>query len=191
MSFPILYRAAVATRMTTAACRTAPHDNSRHSGQNDCSSVIGIPNMELCTNLGLISPLIRLMASNPWRCFQKSAHKSPFTFKRSECCRGSLSSHDGCPLALVPINLAVWKRPLPVSGFESVGETHCHLFFRQQTGQKSHFLNRDFRWWPQAPERDSFRSCTTPPMRCEPICWPRPRPPHFGACAPVAVPTNS
>jgi hypothetical protein len=37
--------------------------------------------------------------------------------------------HDGYPLAFVLINLTAWKRPFPISGFESVGETHCHLYF--------------------------------------------------------------
>src|ERR1022692_4442610 len=37
--------------------------------------------------------------------------------------------HDGYPLALVLINWTAWKRPFPISGFESVGETHCHLYF--------------------------------------------------------------
>jgi len=37
--------------------------------------------------------------------------------------------HDGYPLALVPIMWTVWWRPIPISGFESVGETHCHLYF--------------------------------------------------------------
>src|SRR6202011_3183337 len=32
--------------------------------------------------------------------------------------------HDGYPLAFVLINLTAWKRPFPISGFESVGETH-------------------------------------------------------------------
>jgi len=36
--------------------------------------------------------------------------------------------HDGYPLAFVPINWTASKRPLPISGFESVGETHCHLY---------------------------------------------------------------
>jgi len=37
--------------------------------------------------------------------------------------------HDGYPLAFVLINWTASKRPLPISGFESVGETHCHLYF--------------------------------------------------------------
>jgi hypothetical protein len=37
--------------------------------------------------------------------------------------------HDGYPLAFVLIKWTAWKRPSPVSGFESVGETHCHLYF--------------------------------------------------------------
>src|ERR1700722_10466415 len=50
-----------------------------------------------------------------------------------QCIRPSVESvtpgHDGCPLAFVLINWTAWKRPLAVSGFESVGETHCHLYF--------------------------------------------------------------
>src|SRR6266571_5962275 len=41
----------------------------------------------------------------------------------------STPGHDGFPLAFVLINWTVWKRPFPISGFESVGETHCHLYF--------------------------------------------------------------
>jgi hypothetical protein len=37
--------------------------------------------------------------------------------------------HDGYSLALVPIMWTVWLGPFPISGFESVGETHCHLCF--------------------------------------------------------------
>src|ERR1700675_257959 len=37
--------------------------------------------------------------------------------------------HDGYPLAFVLINWTASKRPFPISGFESVGETHCHLYF--------------------------------------------------------------
>src|ERR1700675_3336726 len=50
-----------------------------------------------------------------------------------QCIRPSVESvtpgHDGCPLALVIINWTASKRPFPISGFESVGETHCHLYF--------------------------------------------------------------
>src|ERR1700681_2282113 len=50
-----------------------------------------------------------------------------------QCIRPSVESstpgHDGYPLALVPINWTAWKRPFPISGCESVGETHCHLCF--------------------------------------------------------------
>src|SRR5882724_6519938 len=50
-----------------------------------------------------------------------------------QCIRPSVESvtpgHDGYPLAFVLINLTASKRPFPVSGFESVGETHCHLCF--------------------------------------------------------------
>ena len=140
--------------------------------------------VELAALTGMYGP--------PQRCKRKTKQwqlvcPNVFGLEWSQRLRAMMDVRSLC----VPINWTVWKRPLPVSGFESVGETHCHLFFRQQTGQESHFLDRDFRWWPRASERDSFRSCTTPPMRCEPICWPGPRPPHFGACAPVVVLTNS
>jgi hypothetical protein len=50
-----------------------------------------------------------------------------------QCIRPSVESvtpgHDGYPLAFVLIKWTAWKRPSPVSGFESVGETHCHLYF--------------------------------------------------------------
>ena len=37
--------------------------------------------------------------------------------------------HDGSPLALVRIMGTVWQRPFPISGFERVGQSHCHLYF--------------------------------------------------------------
>src|SRR4030095_11754556 len=92
------------------------------------------------------------------------------------------------------------SRPYKLGGLEATftgirvrerGRDPLTSFFSPADRTGKSFLKRDFRWWLQARERDSFRSCTTPPMRCEPICWPRPRPPHFGACAPVVVPTNS
>jgi len=50
-----------------------------------------------------------------------------------QCIRPSVESatpgHDGYPLAFVLINWTASKRPFPISGFESVGETHCHLYF--------------------------------------------------------------
>src|SRR6266581_1930879 len=50
-----------------------------------------------------------------------------------QCIRPSVESvtpgHDGFPLAFVLINWTVWKRPFPISGFQSVGETHGHLYF--------------------------------------------------------------
>src|SRR6202521_4704700 len=50
-----------------------------------------------------------------------------------QCIRPSVEAvtpgHDGYPLAFVLINWTAWKRPFPRSGFESVGETHCHLYF--------------------------------------------------------------
>src|ERR1022692_3063184 len=53
--------------------------------------------------------------------------------------------HDGCPLAFVLINWTAWKRPFPVSGFESVGETHCHLYFPPADLAGTFSLNRDFK----------------------------------------------
>jgi hypothetical protein len=50
-----------------------------------------------------------------------------------QCIRPSVESvtpgYDGYPLAFVLINLTAWTRPFPIPGFESVGETHCHLYF--------------------------------------------------------------
>jgi hypothetical protein len=50
-----------------------------------------------------------------------------------QCIRPSVESvtpgHDGYPLAFVLINWTASKRPLPISGFQSVGETHGHLYF--------------------------------------------------------------
>src|ERR1700730_7106675 len=50
-----------------------------------------------------------------------------------QCIRPSVESatpgHDGYPLAFVLIKWTASKRPSPVSGFESVGETPCHLCF--------------------------------------------------------------
>src|ERR1700730_19239426 len=40
-----------------------------------------------------------------------------------------VSDSGPCPLAFVLINWTAWMRPFPISGFESVGETHCHLYF--------------------------------------------------------------
>src|SRR5258706_9757957 len=99
--------------------------------------------------------------------------------------------HDGYPLAFVPINWTVSKRPLPRSGFESVGETHCHLYFPPADLAGISFpLNRDFRLSVQEPERDSVRSCIRPPRPCEPACWPKPRRPHSGVCAPAVARAN-
>src|SRR6266699_60863 len=84
-----------------------------------------------------------------------------------QCIRPSVESgtpgHDGCPLASVLINWTASKRPFPISGFESVGETHCHLYFPPADLAGTLFPNRDFNLSPQAPERDSVRSCIRPP----------------------------
>src|ERR1700722_14541452 len=49
-----------------------------------------------------------------------------------QCIRPSVESvtpgHDGYPLAFVLINWTAWKSRFPISGFESVGEPHCHLY---------------------------------------------------------------
>src|SRR5437899_3277152 len=63
--------------------------------------------------------------------------------------------HDGYPLALVPINWTVSKRPLPRSGFESVGETHCHLSLSPADLAGTPFLNRDLTWTQPGRELDS------------------------------------
>src|SRR5712671_1225537 len=66
-----------------------------------------------------------------------------------QCIRPSVESmtpgHDGCPLAFVLINWTAWMRPFPISGFESVGETHCHLYFPPADLAGPFSLNRDFR----------------------------------------------
>src|ERR1700675_3914615 len=63
-----------------------------------------------------------------------------------QCIRPSVESvtpgHDGCPLAFVLINWTAWKRPFPRSGFESVGETHCHLYFPPADLAGTSSLNR-------------------------------------------------
>jgi hypothetical protein len=108
-----------------------------------------------------------------------------------QCIRPSVESvtpgHDGCPLALVLINWTAWMRPFPRSGFESVGETHCHLYFPPADLAGTFFLNRDFKLSPQRLERDCVRSYIRPPMPCEPACWPKRRRPHSGAFAPAVA----
>src|ERR1700675_4975571 len=72
--------------------------------------------------------------------------------------------HDGYPLAFVLINWTASKRPFPIPGFESVGETHCHLYFPPADLAGTVFpLNRDFKLSPQKRERDSVRSYIRPP----------------------------
>src|ERR1700686_1990592 len=93
--------------------------------------------------------------------------------------------HDGYPLALAPINWTASKRPLPRSGFESVGETHCHLYFPPADLAGTFSLNRDFKLSPQKRERDSVRSYIRRPRPCEPACWPKRRRLHSGAHAPA------
>jgi len=65
-----------------------------------------------------------------------------------QCIRPSVESvtpgHDGCPLAFVLINWTAWNRPLAVSGFESVGETHCHLYFPPADLAGTFFLKQGF-----------------------------------------------
>src|SRR5580658_7890359 len=63
-----------------------------------------------------------------------------------QCIRPSVESvtpgHDGYPLAFVLINWTAWKRPFPISGFESVGETHCDLYFPPADLAGTFSLNR-------------------------------------------------
>src|SRR6202162_6472140 len=100
--------------------------------------------------------------------------------------------HDGYPLAFVLINWTASKRPFPRSGFESVGETHCHLYFPPADLVGTLSLNRDFKLSPQKRKRDSVRSYIRLPRTCEPACWPKPQRPHSGDSAPtVARATHS
>src|ERR1700694_5688229 len=92
---------------------------------------------------------------------------------RRQCIRPSVESvtpgHDGYPLALVLINWTASKRPFPISGFESVGETHCHLYFPPADLAGTLFpLNRDFMQTQQERECDSVGSWIRPPRPCEP-----------------------
>src|ERR1019366_194161 len=68
-----------------------------------------------------------------WSAAELQAKNEGWQIGLRQCIRPSVESptpgHDGYPLALVPINWTASKRPLPRSGFESVGETHCHLCF--------------------------------------------------------------
>src|SRR5712671_2155344 len=98
--------------------------------------------------------------------------------------------HDGYPLAFVLIKWTASKRPSPVSGFESVGETHCHLCFPPADLAGTPFLNSDFMWTQQRWEGDSVRFCIRPPKPCEPTYWPKPRQPHSGAHAPAVALAN-
>src|SRR5580704_2830594 len=108
-----------------------------------------------------------------------------------QCIRPSVESvtpgHDGCPLAFVLINWTAWKRPFPIWGFESVGETHCHLYFPPADLAGTFSLNRDFRLSVQKRERDSVRSYIRLPRTCEPACWPKRRRPHSGAFVPAVA----
>src|ERR1700746_918186 len=108
-----------------------------------------------------------------------------------QCIRPSVESvtpgHDGCPLAFVLINWTAWNRPLPRSGFESVGETHCHLYFSPADLAGTFSLNRDFKLSPQKRERDSVGSYIGPPRPCELTCWQKRRRPHSGAFAPAVA----
>jgi hypothetical protein len=65
-----------------------------------------------------------------------------------QCIRPSVESvtpgHDGYPLAFVLINWTAWKRPFPISGFESVGETHCHLYFSASRLGRNFFPKQGF-----------------------------------------------
>src|SRR3984893_1211228 len=83
--------------------------------------------------------------------------------------------HDEYPLDCVLINWTASKRPFPRSGFESVGETHCHLYFPPADLAGTPSLNRDFMRTQQERECDSVRSYIEPPKPCEPVCWPKPR----------------
>src|ERR1700681_2438446 len=111
-----------------------------------------------------------------------------------QCIRPSVESvtpgHDGCPLAFVLINWTASMRPFPRSGFESVGETHCHLYFPPADLAGTLSLNRDFKLSPQKRERDSVRSYIRLPRTCEPACWPKRRRQHSGVCAPTVALTN-
>jgi hypothetical protein len=68
-----------------------------------------------------------------------------------------------------------------------VGETHCHLCLPPADLAGTLFLNRELTLTRQERERDSVRSYIRPPRPCEPACWPMPRRPHSGVCAPAVA----
>src|SRR5258708_30055343 len=99
-----------------------------------------------------------------------------------QCIRPSVESvtpgHDGYPLAFVLINWTAWKRPFPISGFESVGETHCHPYFPPAYLAGTFFPNRHFKRSPPTPQPASPPSSIRPPTPCEPACLPKQPRPH-------------
>src|SRR5258708_12507947 len=84
-----------------------------------------------------------------------------------QCIRPSVESmtpgHDGCPLAFVLINWTAWMRPFPISGFESVGETHCHLYFPPSDLAGPFSLNRHFTLCSQQQTRGILVTSILPP----------------------------
>src|SRR3984893_3072272 len=97
--------------------------------------------------------------------------------------------HDEYPLDCVLINWTASKRPFPRSGFESVGETHCHLYFPPADLAGTVSPNRALSCH-RINGSHSVRSCLRRPRPCEPACWPKPRRQHSGVCAPTVVLTN-
>src|SRR5260370_1819815 len=112
-----------------------------------------------------------------------------------QCIRPLMESvtpgHDGHPLAFVPINWTVWSRPFPKAGFESVGSTHCHLYFPPANRTGTVALNRDFRWTQPERGHDIVRSCTPPPIPSRLTCSLPPPSPRSCASDPTIALTTT
>jgi hypothetical protein len=105
---------------------------------NSCRIVIAYGNQLIWHDRqSRLSPLGQLLINgdyrNVWSAAELQAKNVTMAVGLRQCIRPSVESetpgHDGYPLAFVLINWTAWMRPFPIAGFESAGETHCHLYF--------------------------------------------------------------